>query len=276
MKTASQRTVRGLVALILLSFPIGGCDNSGYGMAESYVISGTVSTGERVSGTVHVLTQKRADAYEGSIDPSDGSYEITVTQHDPPYLVWAELDQGRTLYSYCSGNRNPSDALIELAMAEGTDHQLAMYQTTNITPLNDLIVGLAYLEDPQARFEANPAAGFPEASKIRKFQEYIEDIFVDTFAYLAAEEDNPAYTDFDLFHGQWIAEGVIDQLLTVLEVQYTETSAPEFRTGKLVGVGSFQGDEVIFYEYDLNEDNVLGTPISEAEALSFFKGRLGI
>lgn len=87
-------------------FFLFGCEESGYNMAEPYVISGTVSTGDPVSGTVHLRTNKRWDYYTSEIK-SGGTYELSIWKHDPPYLIWAEIDSGSTLlYSYSSGSRH--------------------------------------------------------------------------------------------------------------------------------------------------------------------------
>lgn len=276
MRYKPERIGWGLAVLFALSVLTCGCDNSGYGQAEPYVISGTVSIGLRVTGTVHVISNKRADRYTAAIDPVDGTYSVSVTPHDPPYLVWADLDGERTLYSYCAGRRNPSDEIIAAAVDAGTDHELIMYQTTNITPLTDLILGLAYLEDPQARFEANPQAGFPIASKITKFQGYLEDVFEDTFTHLAVIHDDPSLENFDLFCGDWIADEDIDLLLTVLFVRYAETlDDPVSRTAQLVLEGGLPGNESVFYSYDLIADDELARMESDA-ALSIFKSRLGL
>lgn len=275
MKSKPERIGRGLAVLFAFCVLICGCDNSGYGQAEPYVISGTVSTGVRVTGTVHVISNKRADRYEADIDPVDGTYSVSVTPHDPPYLVWADLDGEGTLYSYCAGRRNPSDEIIAAAVDAAREHELIMSQTTNITPLTDLIIGLAYLEDPQARFEANPEAGFPSASEISTFQGYLEDdILVDTFVYLAETLEDPSLEFFDLFHGNWVADGPVDQLLTVLVVRYTETADPVSRTAELILEGGVPGNESVFYSYDLTADDELAKMQAD-EALQIFQIRLG-
>ncbi|MBU1169442.1 MAG: hypothetical protein KKD44_07740 [Proteobacteria bacterium] len=284
----------GLFILVMLPLFLSGCDNSGYGMPRPYVITGTVTMGsvpvdERVTGTVHVLTNIRADRYQAAIDPVDGSYEVSIQKPDPPYLVWADLDGERTLYSYTSGARNPvieDDASAENDIPSDEEttepEKILLPQTVNITPLTDMIIGLAFLEDPQARFLANPNAGFPSESKIYKFHSTIVDLLSDTFDYLSTPENLYAYKDYNLFHDKLIVDDDIDRLFTAFWVQYIDEINPEDRREiKLTlkdGLG--EGDEV-FFGWDLIKDNLVDILMENgtmypSEALEILKIVLGI
>lgn len=97
-----------LLVFMCIMAMMTGCDSSGYMMQEPYVISGTVYTGGDVSGQVRVYTYKRYDTYVAPIDPETGTFTVSVTIPDGPYLVRAELDHDKTYFSYTTGLRNPT------------------------------------------------------------------------------------------------------------------------------------------------------------------------
>jgi hypothetical protein len=278
-----------IIMIILVPFLNACGGDSGYGMAPPYVISGTVTVGDdqTIAGTVYVKTYKRADVYDGVIDADDGSYRISVTKHDPPYLVWANLNGQRTLYSYTAGSRNPTQEEIdaEKADAEETGEDPApviLEQTVNITPLTDLLVSLAYLKDTQTHFADNPYTGFPSSSKLDKFNKFLDDIFEDTFDYLnillsqGSEDPVVIFTDYDFLHGNLESGDFMDQILGILSVTYPVATEPD-ETRKAIltlkdGIGS--GDE-IFFAYDLIEDETL-SEMDTGDALDIIQLILGI
>ena len=226
------------LAFLFLSIPVfllSACDNSGYGIADPYEISGTVNTGAPadvpIKGTVHVRTFSRSDFYEGEIDPATGAYSISIWKHDRPYLVWAKIDDGRTLYSYCAGARNPI-----------TDSDDPKPQTININPITDLIMSLCYHEDTAERFQVNPDAGIPSALDFDNFQDDIETLLADTFEDLCFTEG------FNILHEDW--NDKIDSLLTVLSVSFEMDPV----TGPARGV-VLKGGEEVLYEYDFDNDS---------------------
>jgi len=218
-----------LLFFISLFFLVG-CDNSGYGMPDPYIITGTVSNGGFVEGTVHAQTFKRNDRYEAPIDTITGTYTLSITKPDPPYILWAEINGEKTLYSYTPGKRNTDDP------------DDAREQTVNINPITDMIMSLAYLEDTAERFSNEPGGPLPVLTEIDYFQSEMEKLFEDVFKDIFCNDDG-----FNLFHDDWV--GIIDSLLTSLTVNYINMGEER--------IVVLKGGSQPYYTYDFNEDNLI-------------------
>jgi hypothetical protein len=215
-----------LLPFITLSF-LSGCDNSGYGMPDPYVITGTVSNGGFVEGTVHAQSFKRNDLYEAPIDTSTGTYTLSITKPDPPYILWAEINGERTLYSYTPGTRNTDDP------------KDVKEQTVNINPITDMIMSLAYLEDTAERFSDKPGGHLPVLTEIDYFQSVMEKLFEDVFKDIFCNNEG-----FNLFHDDWVE--IIDSLFTSLTVTYLNNDDER--------AVILKGGSQSYYAYDFEED----------------------
>lgn len=230
-----------LLPFIALSLLVG-CDNSGYGMADPYVITGTVSNGGDIAGTVHVQTFKRNDHYEASIDNATGTYTLSITKPDPPYIIWAEINGSRTLYSYTPGERNTDNA------------KDVKEQTVNINPITDMIMSLAYLEDTAERFSDVAGGSLPVFSDIEHFQSEMEKLFEDIFKDICLKEG------FNLFHDDWV--GLVDQLLSSLTVTYLNNDDER--------AVILKGGNQSYYAYDFEDDKkTFSVDADEADQLIF-------
>lgn len=330
----------GFCLFMCFAFMLTGCDNSGYLMQPPYEISGTVTTGAPVSGTVHVMTYKRADQYTTEIDPETGFYSVSITKHDPPYLLWVTLDGGKSYFSYTSGERNPTvnevsdltekeiDKLLEDAgftdeeiailtekkIADLTEEDLAdlfagtgltdeeiaglsendftelrkqvlieilegeiaqltnegidkllsdrvFTQTVNISPLTDLIIGLAYGAEPQAKFLDNPYTGFPPTTPIRQMKNRIDEQLSDVYDHLDLKQPYLIdYThDFNIFHNNLTDDTGL--LLSILLVKWTDTvdGRNVMLTIKddLLNPEDIGSADYIFFQWDLIEDETM-------------------
>ncbi|MFA6010054.1 MAG: hypothetical protein WC799_08720 [Desulfobacteraceae bacterium] len=214
-----------LLPFVTLSF-LTGCDNSGYGMPDPYVITGTVSNGEIVEGTVHAQSFKRNDRYEAPIDANTGTYSLSITKPDPPYILWAEINGARTLHSYTPGTRNTDNP------------EDVKEQTVNINPITDMIMSLAYLEDTAERFSVEPGGHLPVLTEIDYFQSEMEKLFEDMFEDICLDEG------FNLFHDDW--SELIDSLFTSLTVTYLNNDDER--------AVILKGGSQSYYAYDFEED----------------------
>lgn len=230
---------------VMILFILSGCDNSGYGAADPYVITGTVSNGgEPVNGKVYARTNKRYDLYEAIIDSGSGSYTLTVSLPDPPYILWAEIDGSRDLYSFTPGSRNTG---IVGSVKE---------QTVNINPMTDMIMSLAYNEDTNERFSRETSKLLPKSSEINYHQTELEKLFEDAFISICLKDG------FNLFHGDF--SGDVATLLGSLATTFINTE--DERTVSLVG-----GIET-YYEYDLeNKEKTSNVTSEDAELLLFIQ-----
>lgn len=231
--------VRLLLPLITF-LSLTGCDNSGYGKADPYVITGTVSNGGNVAGTVYARTYKRYELYSAPIDSETGTYTLSVTTPDPPYFLCAKINGARSLYSFTVGSRNstgydktdPSDDIKD--------------QHVNINPITDMIMSLTYLKDTNELVESftddSEIIAFPKQTDFEFNQDEIEKLFGTLFEKLCYEDG------FDVFHDEWVLGGYIDSTLNALTVDYYNDGEGG-RTLKLHGE-----DPAPFYEYDLGED----------------------
>lgn len=214
-----------LLFFTTLSF-LAGCDNSGYGMPDPYVITGTVSNGGFVEGTVHAQSSKRNDLYNAPIDANTGTYTLSIKKPDPPYILWAKINGARTLYSYTPGTRNTDNP------------EVIKEQTVNINPITDMIMSLAYLEDTVERFSDEPGGHLPVSTEIDYFQSEMEKLFEDVFKDICMDEG------FNLFHDDWVE--LIDSLFTSLTVTYLNNDDER--------AVILKGGNQSYYAYDFEED----------------------
>lgn len=238
-----KRTVTWLITIFSIFAglaAIGGCNNSGYATADPYVISGTVSNGGAVSGTVHVLTNKRNDSYQGVINSETGAYQVSVTIPDPPYFVWAVIDGDRTLYAYTQGRRN----------SEANDIK---DQTVNINRLTDLVMGMTYLEDTAEKFGDQHSGLLPNTTDLAFFQEDLETLFEDVFRRTCFNEG------FDLFHDSWSPGDDLFEMLNALTVSYIH----DVDKGSVFLYGDSPDP---MYSYDLEADEEINLPMDSDDA----------
>lgn len=210
---------------------LSGCDNSGYAVAPPYVITGTVSNGGAVEGTVHVLTNKRMDHYQGAIDSETGAYSVSVTLPDPPYFVWANINGARTLYSYTPGRRNSAEDDVK-------------DQTVNINPMTDMILSLTYLEDTADKFGDEHNGSLPKLTDLETFQDEIETLLGEVYRKTCYEDG------FDLFHDSWVTGSDLDTLLKRLTVTYVQDEDER-------NVSLYGSDPAPLFSYDLEEDDYI-------------------
>ncbi len=238
----AARAIRVLVPVMFLSF-LSGCDNSGYGMADPYVITGNVSnSGGPVVGKVYARTNKRYDLYETHIDAETGAYTLSITQPDPPYILWAEIDGSRDLYSLTPGKRNTGR----------TDD--TKEQTVNINPITDMIMSLAYNEDTNELFSRISSKNLPKTSDTDYHQSEFEKIFKNAFNSICLEDG------FNLFHGDF--SGNVATLLGSLSVDYVNNE--DERSVSLIG-----GTQA-YYTYDFeNKEKTFDITPEQAEQLLF-------
>jgi hypothetical protein len=234
-----------LPALMGLSL-LSGCDNSGYAVAPPYVITGTVSNGGAVEGTVHVLTNKRMDRYQGAIDSETGTYSVSVTLPDPPYFVWANINGARTLYSYTTGRRNSAKDGVK-------------DQTVNINPITDMILSLTYLEDTAEKFGDEHNGSLPKLTDLETFQDEIE-------ALLGEVYRKTCYAGgFDLFHDPWVTGSDLETLLKRLTVTYVHDLDER-------SVYLYSSDPAPLFSYDLEEDDYLEKTVEAMTAADIIIG----
>jgi|GEM_PF-7044597 len=240
MKKRTATWLPPLVSILATLIVFTGCGNSGYGTAEPYVITGTVSNGGAVSGTVHVLTNKRNDSYQGAIDSETGAYRVSVTIPDPPYFVWAVIDGDRALYSYTQGRRN----------SEANDIK---DQTVNINRLTDMIMSMTYLEDTAELFGDQHSGLLPKLTDLEFFQEDLEKLFEEVFRKTCYNEG------FDLFHDTWEPGEDLFEMLNSLTVTYVHEL--DERSVYLYG-----SNPTPFYSYDLEGDVEINRPMDSDDA----------
>lgn len=240
MKKRTVTWLAPLVSILVSLIVFNGCGNSGYNTAEPYVITGTVSNGAAVSGTVHVLTNKRNDSYQGVINSETGAYQVSVTIPDPPYFVWAVIDGDRTLFSYTRGRRN----------SEANDIK---DQTVNINRLTDLVMSMTYLEDTADKFGDQHSGLLPNTTDLEFFQDDLETLFEEVFRKTCYNEG------FDLFHDTWGPGEDLFEMLNALTVAYVH----ELDKRSVFLYGS---NPTPFYSYDLEGDVEINLPMDSDDA----------
>jgi hypothetical protein len=124
-------------------------------------------------------------------------------------------------------------------------------QTVDISQLTDLVVGLAYLKDPQARFAAEPNDSFPTSSKISNFQKSIEGLLLNIFTSAGFKDG------FDLFHCDLTTPGktplyknAISALMNYMVFLSVSYPADSHEAILADSVG-----EIPLYAYDLSGDS---------------------
>ncbi len=232
-------TIFSMIHLISCSMDHGNPEIAG-SENKSHTISGTVSSGSPVAGTVYLKNATTGEILSGPID-ENGHYSILLINYmTGPYILEARgTTGGRAICLHSLGTRADVSA------------------TVNITPMTEMICGNVLKSDPELFFESFDEDVLSKAAtavNISKHENIIKKRFKNIMDLFEIPDDlslinTPFYTDHSGI------DGVLDVIRFNIVLDETGKKTPQM-VAKLI----FSDDQILD---DYTEDDDSGFPVQQ-------------